>query len=261
VFRRPAAMLLVLSLAVLALALVPAVGLAKGGGGGSKPGGGGGGKPGGGSCAQATPYVKVDNTWAWGQTGSFGTPGQSLTYSILVVNYDQGCGSTSFVVDVSAPSGFSVSMPTNTINLSSASQGYLWATLTSPGGATDGDYPLVVSVSRAGSPQAASYTSYYKIYSSDDLAPTLYWPSPGDGATISGRTSNVAVSANDDHRMKTIMLSIDGVAKTTAACDGVSYSCQLNYNWSTSRGQHTATFTATDWMGNVTALSTTFTVS
>ena len=43
VMRKPAAMLFVLSLAVLALALVPAVGLAAKGGGGAagKPGGGG----------------------------------------------------------------------------------------------------------------------------------------------------------------------------------------------------------------------------
>jgi len=50
--RKPAAVLVVLSLAVLALALVPAAGLAAKGGGGSggsgSEGGGGGGKPGGG---------------------------------------------------------------------------------------------------------------------------------------------------------------------------------------------------------------------
>ena len=48
--RKPAAVLLVLSLAVLALALLPAAGLAAKGGVGGKPGGGGGGggKPGGG---------------------------------------------------------------------------------------------------------------------------------------------------------------------------------------------------------------------
>ena len=46
--RKPAAILLVLSLAVLALALVPAAGIAAKGGNGSAQGGGGGGKPGGG---------------------------------------------------------------------------------------------------------------------------------------------------------------------------------------------------------------------
>ena len=258
--RKPAAAILVLTFAALALALVPAAGLARGGGGGSKPGGGGG-KPGGGSCVQTTPYVKVDNTWAWGQTGSYGLPGQTLTYSILVVNYDQGCGSTSFTVDVSAPSGFSVSMPTNSISLSSASQGYLSATVTSPAGAADGDYPLVVSVARAGSPPAASYTSYYKVYSSDGVAPTLYWPSPGDGASISGRSYNVAVSASDDRRVRTIELYVDGAHKSTVNCDGIAYSCQLNYSWSTSAGQHTARFESHDWMGNVSTLTTTFTVA
>ena len=56
--RKPAAVLLILSLAVLALALVPAAGLAAKGGGGSatggKPGGGGGGKPGGGSTGTSS---------------------------------------------------------------------------------------------------------------------------------------------------------------------------------------------------------------
>jgi hypothetical protein len=33
----------------------------------------------------------------------------------------------------------------------------------------------------------------------------------------------------------------------------VSYECQLSYKWSIRRvhGQHTATFTSTDWIGNV----------
>jgi hypothetical protein len=107
---------------------------------------------------------------------------------------------------------------------------------------------------------AASFTSYYKVYSSDTAAPTLYWPSPSDGATVSGRSYNVAVSSNDDHAVKTIALSIDGVSKTATTCAGVSYACQLNYSWSTSRGQHSATFTSTDWMGNVSVMTTTFTV-
>jgi hypothetical protein len=44
------------------------------------------------------------------------------------VNYDVGCASTNFVVSVTAPGGFSVSMPANTISLKSAASGYLWAT-------------------------------------------------------------------------------------------------------------------------------------
>lgn len=143
----------------------------------------------------------------------------------------------------------------------SASSGYLWATVTSPSAIADGDYPLTVTVQRAGSPPEASYTSYYKVYSSDTVAPTLYWPSPGDGTTISGRSYNVAVSSNDDHAVKTIDLFIDDVYKSTTTCAGVSYACQLNYSWSPSRGQHTATFKSTDWMGNVGILTTTFTVS
>ena len=235
-------------LLALALIVVPGA-LAGKGPGGAKP-----------SCTAKTPYVKVDNTWAWGQTGSFGLPGQALTYSIQVGNYDVGCASTGFVVNVSTPSGFSISMPTNTITLKSGASGYLWATVTSPSVITDGEYPLTVTVQRAGSSPAASYTSYYKVYSSDTAAPTLYWPSPGDGATITGRSYNVAVSSSDDHAVKTIEVYVDNAYKSTTNCAGVSYSCQLNYSWSPSNGQHTATFRSSDWMGNVSVLTTTFTV-
>ena len=64
--RKPAAVLLVLSLALLTLALVPAAGLAAKGGGGSsaagggKPGGGGG-KPGGGGSTGSLTLVMVSD--------------------------------------------------------------------------------------------------------------------------------------------------------------------------------------------------------
>ena len=64
--RKPAAILFVLSLAVLALALVPAAGLAAKGGngsaqGGGKPGGGGGGSGGGGGGSIALVMVEDAN--------------------------------------------------------------------------------------------------------------------------------------------------------------------------------------------------------
>src|SRR5215831_19017451 len=123
---RKAAARIVLVLAALTLALVPAA--VAGNGAGEKPVGGGGG-----SCTRKTPAVVVDNNWAWAAPGSYGLPGQQLTYAIDVVNYDSGCSSASFVVGVSTPSGFSVSLPTSTIKLRSGSSGYLWAYVTSPG--------------------------------------------------------------------------------------------------------------------------------
>ncbi len=237
------------AIAALALGLVPAAVA---------------GKPGGGrSCTQKTPVVVVDNNWAWGSPGSYGMPGQQLTYAIHVLNYDVGCRASSFVISVSTPNGFSVSIPTNTIGLKSSSSGYLWATVTSPSVIDDGDYPLTVTVQRAGtSTSSASATSYYKVYSSDTVAPTLFWPNPGDGTTITGRSYNVTASSSDDHAVKQIDLYIDNVYRRTTACDDVSYTCQLNYNWSTNDvGQHTATFKSYDWMGNVGALTVTFSVS
>jgi len=217
---------------------------------------GGGGKV---SCTQKTPGVVVDNTWAWGTPGSWGLPGQTLKYAIDVINYDAGCGSSTFAVSLSAPSGFSVSMPTSTIALRSASSGYIWANVTSPAGIANGDYPLTVTVQRSGA--SASSTSFYKVYSSDTSSPTLYWPNPGDGTTISGRSAHFAVTSSDDHAVKSIDLYIDNAYVTTTACDNVSYDCSLSYDGSMgSLGPHTATFRSTDWMGNVGVLSVSFTV-
>jgi hypothetical protein len=54
------------------------------------------------------------------------------------------------------------------------------------------------------------FRSYYKVYSSDTVAPTLYWPNPWDGQTISGSSFNFTVSSNDDHAVKQIDLYVDG---------------------------------------------------
>jgi hypothetical protein len=45
------------------------------------------------------------------------------------------------------------------------------------------------------------------------------------------------------------------------ACDDISYSCTLTYGWSATSGQHTATYQSSDWMGNVSDLTATFTVN
>jgi hypothetical protein len=216
------------------------------------------------SCTQGAPGVTVENTWAWASTGSWGMPGQQLAYQIQVTNNDIGCSSSSFLIDVSPPAGFSHSIPTNTISLKSSSSGYLWAYVTSPTVIADGDYSLTVAVQRAGtSTSSASFTTYYKIYSSDTIAPTLFWPNPGDGQTISGTSYHVVVSSNDDHAVKHIDLYIDNVYVSTTACDNISYNCHLAYKWALRgvHGQHTATFKSYDWMGNVGILTVSFTVS
>jgi len=179
---------------VLALALVPAAIAAKGG-----HGGGGGGT----SCTQNAPTVAVQNNWQWGNSGSWGLPGQQIAYMILLDNTDSGCGSSTFTLNVTAPSGFSVSVPTSTVSLGSGSYAYLWAYVTSPVGVADGDYTLTVSAARTNGPSASAATAY-KLYSSDTTAPTLFWPNPGDGTAISGRSYNVSVSSSDDHAVKKI---------------------------------------------------------
>jgi hypothetical protein len=242
------------ALVLVVLALAPIAPAAPPGGG---HGGGGGGK---GSCMLKTPGVVIDNNWQWGTPGSWGLPGQQLTYAIDVINYDVGCGSSTFAVSVSAPAGFSVSSPTNTIALKSSSSGYLWTNVTSPNPVADDDYPVTVTVQRTGTSNVSA-TNYYKVYSSDTVAPTLYWANPGNGTTISGRSYNLSVSSSDDHAVKKIDLYIDNVYSSTASCNDISYSCQLTYNWPTRAGQHTATFRSYDWMGNVGETTVSFTVT
>jgi hypothetical protein len=215
-------------------------------------------------CTSSAPRASIDNTWAWGSPGSWGMPGQELKYAIDVFNNDVGCGSSNFVVMISAANGFSVSMLTSTITLSSASTGYVWAYVTSPATAADGNYPLTATVERAGSSATGSSdTSYYKVYSSDTVAPRLFWTNPSDGGTLSGRTAYVGFASSDDHAVKKLELSVDGVSMAARLCSGVSYNCQVSYKWSIRRvhGQHTASYTSTDWMGNVATQKVTFTVN
>jgi hypothetical protein len=248
---RTAATTVVAALGALVLALTP-VAFARGGGSTG--------------CTRKAPTVAVDNNWQWGSTGSWGLPGQRLTYSVQVVNNDVGCSGSTFSLGVAAPAGYSVSLPTSSISLKSAGSGYLTAYVTSPSNAPDGDAPLSVSLQRAGISGAAATaasTTYYKVYSSDTVAPTLYWPNPGDGTAISGSSYNVVVYAKDDHAVKTVALYLDGTYVTTTSCDDVTYSCTLSYPWSIRgvSGQHTATFEATDWLGNTGSLTVAFTVN
>jgi hypothetical protein len=216
-------------------------------------------------CTKSAPRASIDNTWAWQSPGSWGMPGQQLTYAIDVFNNDVGCGSSSFDITLSAPDGFSVSMPSSSITLKSASTGYVWADVTSLATAADGSYPLTASVARAGSSSAAvlSGTSYYKVYSSDTVPPKLYWENPSDGGTLSGRTAYVGFTSSDDHAVKKLNINIDGVSVGSVLCTNISSDCQASYKWSIRRvhGQHTATFKSTDWMGNVTTETVTFTVN
>jgi Bacterial Ig domain len=216
------------------------------------------------SCTPSTPSVAVENNWAWGSSGSWGLPGQQLAYQLQVTNSDVSCGSSSFIVNLSAPSGFSVSIPTNIVSLSSSSSGYLWAYVSSPMAIANGDYPLSATVVRAGTATPdASYTSYYKVYSSDTTAPTLFLSNPSNGETISGSSYSITVSSSDDHAVKHIDLYIDNVALATSTCDDVTYICHLNYKWRLHgiHGQHTVTFKSYDWMGNVGILTETVNVS
>ena len=94
--RKPAVVLLVLSLAVLALALVPAAGLAAKGGGAGKPGGGGGGKPGGGGGETGTIGIvllnSTDGVPHYGQQVTFAVSTTATSYPYVTLKCTQNGG-------------------------------------------------------------------------------------------------------------------------------------------------------------------------
>ena len=250
-----------LLITALIFGLIAGTALAAKGGNGGGGGKGGGGKGGSGSCTQAAPTVVVENNYGWSQWGSWGMPGQELTYAVKVINYDAGCGSSNFEVTVSAPNGFTVSPQTSTVSVASSSSAYVWTSVTSPADAAEGTYPVTASVARAGGETPVSqFTSKYMVYSSDETTPTLFWQNPADGSTISGRSYNVTVSSKDDHAVQRVELYMDGAHVATTQCGTITYVCQLHHAWSPSRGQHTATFRSIDWMGNAADLSVSFSV-
>ena len=189
-------------------------------------------------------------------------PGQQLKYFIQVRNNDLGCNGSSFDVRLSAPDGFSVSLPTSTVSVRAGKTAYLWASVTSPSAVADGDYPLQVTVTRSGTPSdTSSFTSYYKVYSSDTTPPAWEVLNPAPGQTLSGNSFQFAAWAKDDHAVKEIKLSVDGEHMSTTTCDNIAFRCQLFYFWRLGApGRHTASFEATDWMGNSAVESVSFTV-
>jgi hypothetical protein len=220
-------------------------------------------KPGGGGCTPSAPGIAVQNTYGWGQYGSWGLPNQRLGYQVRIDDLDVGCGSTTFNFSVSAPDGFTVEVSTSSVSLRSGMSTYLWAYVTSPSTASDGDYPLTATVTRSASGATASQTALYRVYSSDSTPPTLFFSNPADGETMSGSSYNFVVMSNDDHAVQRVELAIDGVNRSTSTCQNISYNCSFSYRWSLrhEQGQHTATFTSYDWWGNPASLTVHFTVS
>jgi hypothetical protein len=236
---------------LLILAAVPTALAGKGSGGGATT-----------TCTPAAPGVAVQNNTGWGQSGSWGMPGQRLGFQILVSDLDSGCGSGAYTMTVSAPDGFTVSIPTSSFTLRAGGSVYLWAYVTSPSLAADGNYALTVTVTRSGAGGSTSQVTNYGVYSSDSTEPTLWFNNPANGEVLSGNSYTFAVWTKDDHAVQRVELYIDGALKTTTMCENVTYICALNYKWSIGRqrGPHTATFTAYDWKGNPGSLTVGFTV-
>lgn len=221
-----------------------------------------------GICVTGTPGVFPQNSSSHSVSGTYGLPGQQLKYIIGITNYDKNCSASIFTLNVAAPAGFVVSNPSTTISVNSASQAFVTVYITSLSSAADGDNPITVTATRASTPSSSTATTYYRVYSSDITAPVLYWTYPGDGQTISagkgksGSYSYISFESQDDHAVKMVEVYVDNVLLSTVNCENISPECGVSYKWPIKgqNGQHTATFKAYDWKGNVGSQVNSFTV-
>lgn len=221
-----------------------------------------------GSCVRNTPLITMDNNYAWAQSGSWGYPGQQLSYFMQITNYDQNCTTDTFTVGITAPQGFTVSLPTNSVTVKSGGIGYLTGYVTSPTSVADGDYTITPTVVRNSTGVAGnSQNNFYKVYSSDTSNPTMFWNNPSEGQILSSKgkgssSYNIQVSSSDDHAVKNVDIYLDGVLVNSTNCDDTTYICQAVYRWAVSKhaGSHTVLYKSTDWFSNMSQMTVHFSV-
>jgi len=136
-------------------------------------------------CVRANPYVGISPTYGYGRAG------QTLTYTVTVINKDStACGESTFSLAGIVPSGFSYSFSQPTlvvkpVGFSNSNSSYFY--VTSNCNSTDSNpyYPIRVNATNTNAPNyfALSTTSYY--YVSQHFSISL---SPSSKSGISGST-------------------------------------------------------------------------
>ena len=103
------------------------------------------------ACTRDNPGVSIS------PSSQSGNPGQTLSYTATIINYDSsGCGSSTFNLTKSCPSGWTCSLSSSTITISpNGSAGAVSLSVTSPTTATVGDYTVSVTATNSA---ATSYS-------------------------------------------------------------------------------------------------------
>ena len=169
-------------------------------------------------CARATPTLTM--TPAQQQ----GSPGAPLTYTVSVASTDTGCGTSSFVLQATAPSGWTAKLGATSFPLADSGTASTTLVVTPPAAAAAGTYALSVTVSDQGLSASAS-ASYVVV-----VIPTLSFadsfdradsPALGNGwSVVSGGLKIVSGEARNE-TARTMHMAVRrelvGAAQTAAA--------------------------------------------
>lgn len=209
-----------------------------------------GGKP---RCQPAPPSAVVQNTYGWSAFGTWAMPGQRVPYAIQLSNWS--CSTATVTASVVVPDGFTVEPASVSVSLGSRQNALRTVYVTSPADAAVADHPVFVTASsatRTGLVTGNTDTSYYKVYTSDALAPTAALQSHATGSTVSG-TVQLSHSFRDDHMARHADLKIDGAPVASASNEGITSELTMYFQWDTrsvSKGQHTVEWQTYDDFGN-----------
>ncbi len=166
------------------------------------------------ACTRANPGVSIS------PSSQSGTPGQTLSYTATIINYDSsGCGSSTFNLTKSCPSGWTCNLSSSSITISpNGSSGAVSLSVTSSATATDGNYTVSVTATNSG---ATSYSgtgnaTYIVTVSGAGINPPI--------VTTKQATSVTQTSA-------TLNGTLDSLGYDSAACP--SCSCIVWFEWGT----------------------------
>ncbi len=221
-------------------------------------------------CTSGQPNVSMSPIT---QTGTSGT---KLSYSVSITNTDTSpCSSDTFSITRSIPSGWSSTLSASSISIAPGSTGKITLDVTSASSATDGSYPVNVSINGAKTGHSGQLAGSYVVYNpivvppptgtttpptatttpptatttpsvADTTAPTVTFLAPANGLTVN-RNVNISVKASDNIGVVKIQLYVDNNLVTS------STTSTLTYTWNSkkaSRGQHVLKAVAYDAAGN-----------
>jgi hypothetical protein len=181
-----------------------------------------------GSCVRSTPAINAT------PPSQSATPGGTVQYSLVVTNTDSsGCPSTTFAIQLAAPSGWSATASIPSIVLAPAQTAQSPLVVTSHGNSAIGSHSVTVNVSDGSTPAHGASTSItYLVTAAADTTP----PSAPVNLTAvaiqkqkqirlswNAATDNVAVTGYRIHRNGQIVGTVAGTAWTDSAPAGVPH--------------------------------------